>query len=74
MQHGRRRAEEMREAAGMVAEAGFAPFMATATAERHAWVAAWASAEPATTSANGPLPWREVADRMILAQEPPSSA
>jgi 3-hydroxyisobutyrate dehydrogenase-like beta-hydroxyacid dehydrogenase len=69
VQHGRRRAEEMREAAAMVAEAGFAPFMAAATAERHAWVATWAADDPAATSSKLPLPWREVADRMIRAQK-----
>ena len=34
LKHGRRRAEEMREAARTVAEAGVAPLMASATAER----------------------------------------
>ena len=68
VQHGRRRAEEMREAAAMVAEAGFAPYMAAATAERQAWVAAWAEGDPAAKSAKEPPPWREVADRMIRAQ------
>ena len=73
VQHGRRRAEEMREAAAMVTEAGFAPFMAAATAERHAWVAAWAGDDPAAPSSAVPLPWRDVADRMILAQKVPRS-
>lgn len=39
MLHGRRRAEEMREAAKMVEAAGIAPLMASATAERQDWVA-----------------------------------
>jgi len=34
LEHGTRRAEEMREAAHTVAEVGIAPLMATATAER----------------------------------------
>jgi 3-hydroxyisobutyrate dehydrogenase-like beta-hydroxyacid dehydrogenase len=38
-QHGKRRAEEMRECANTVREAGFAPTMAQAIAEKHQWVA-----------------------------------
>ena len=34
-QHGKRRAEEMREAANTVDDAGFSPLMATAIAEKH---------------------------------------
>src|SRR5262245_989717 len=44
LEHGVRRAEEMREAAKTVAEAGVAPLMASATAEREDWVAAFKSA------------------------------
>lgn len=40
LEHGTRRAEEMREAAKTVAEAGLVPLMASATAEREAWAAA----------------------------------
>jgi 3-hydroxyisobutyrate dehydrogenase-like beta-hydroxyacid dehydrogenase len=39
VQHGRRRAEEMCEAAETVREIGLAPWSAAATAERQAWVA-----------------------------------
>ncbi|MEP6971951.1 MAG: DUF1932 domain-containing protein, partial [Betaproteobacteria bacterium] len=39
VQHGQRRAEEMREAAHSVAEAGFEPFMARAIADKQQWVA-----------------------------------
>lgn len=39
VQHGRRRAEEMREAAETVREIGLSPWSAAATAERQAWVA-----------------------------------
>ena len=39
VQHGKRRAEEMREAANTVREAGFEPWMASAIAEKHDWVA-----------------------------------
>jgi 3-hydroxyisobutyrate dehydrogenase-like beta-hydroxyacid dehydrogenase len=44
LEHGVRRAEEMREAAKTVAEAGVAPLMASATAEREDWAAAFKSA------------------------------
>ena len=39
VQHGQRRAEEMREAANTVREAGFEPIMATAIADKQQWVA-----------------------------------
>jgi 3-hydroxyisobutyrate dehydrogenase-like beta-hydroxyacid dehydrogenase len=39
LEHGVRRAEEMREAARTVAEAGIEPLMASATAERQDWAA-----------------------------------
>ena len=44
LEHGVRRAEEMREAAKTVAEAGVAPLMASATAEREDWAAAFKAA------------------------------
>lgn len=44
LEHGVRRAEEMREAAKTVDEAGVAPLMASATAEREDWAAAFKSA------------------------------
>jgi len=40
LEHGTRRAEEMRESAKTVAEAGVEPLMTTATAEREDWAAA----------------------------------
>ena len=43
-QHGKRRAEEMREVANTVREAGFEPFMAAAIAGKHDWMAAQARA------------------------------
>ena len=39
VQHGKRRAEEMRESANTVQEGGFAPVMASAIAEKQDWVA-----------------------------------
>jgi 3-hydroxyisobutyrate dehydrogenase-like beta-hydroxyacid dehydrogenase len=44
LEHGVRRAEEMREAAKTVAEAGLDPLMASATAEREQWAAAFRDA------------------------------
>ena len=45
LQHGHRRAEEMREAVRTVAEAGFEPWMSRGSAERQAWAAAYAEAQ-----------------------------
>ncbi len=39
VQHGKRRAEEMREAAVTVKDAGFTPSMSSATADKHDWIA-----------------------------------
>ena len=44
LQHGRRRAEEMREAARTVAEAGFEPWMSEGIVARQQWAAGQASA------------------------------
>lgn len=44
LEHGTRRAEEMREAARTVAEAGVAPTMSAAIAERQDWAAAYRDA------------------------------
>jgi 3-hydroxyisobutyrate dehydrogenase-like beta-hydroxyacid dehydrogenase len=44
LQHGRRRAEEMREVARTVAEAGVEPWMSRGCAERQSWAAAHADA------------------------------
>ncbi len=44
LEHGTRRAEEMREAAKTVAEAGLTPWMSQATADRQAWAPAYADA------------------------------
>jgi len=45
VQHGRRRAEEMREAAGMVAAVGLEPSMSTACAARQEWASGFAGLE-----------------------------
>lgn len=44
LEHGTRRAEEMREVARTMAEAGLDPHMSSATAERQAWAPQFASA------------------------------
>jgi 3-hydroxyisobutyrate dehydrogenase-like beta-hydroxyacid dehydrogenase len=63
VQHGKRRAEEMREAAATVREAGLEPFMASAIADRQAWVAALA-ANGVFADAPTDGGWRDFADRI----------
>ncbi len=67
VQHGKRRAEEMREAANTVKEAGFEPFMATAIADKQQWVADQAAAGVFADLASGAKPanWQAYADRLI---------
>ena len=66
VQHGKRRAEEMREAANTVREAGFEPFMSAAIADKQQWVADCAKA-----GIFEGLPkegrWQDYADRLIAA-------
>jgi 3-hydroxyisobutyrate dehydrogenase-like beta-hydroxyacid dehydrogenase len=61
VQHGRRRAEEMREAAVTVRDVGIAPRMATATADVQAWVTTLRS-EGVFANASPDANWRELAD------------
>ncbi len=68
VQHGKRRAEEMREAANTVREAGFEPFMATAIADKQQWVADCAKAG-VFDGVPKDSPWEEYADRLIEAQK-----
>jgi 3-hydroxyisobutyrate dehydrogenase-like beta-hydroxyacid dehydrogenase len=74
--HGRRRSEEMREAAQTVREAGLAAWSADGTAERQAWVADQADAgvfgarDDEQFASSGD--WRVEADR-ILGRRPASS-
>ena len=63
-QHGRRRAEEMREAANTVREAGFEPLMAAATAEKQDWVAGLA-AQGLFDDVQAAGGWQAYADRLI---------
>jgi len=60
-QHGKRRAEEMREVAVTVREAGLDPHMAAATAERQDWMAKLA-ARGAFAGVGAEAGWREYAD------------
>jgi 3-hydroxyisobutyrate dehydrogenase-like beta-hydroxyacid dehydrogenase len=61
VQHGRRRAEEMREAAVTVGDAGIASRMTTATADVQAWIA-MLRAEGVFASAGADATWRDLAD------------
>ncbi|MDO8457627.1 MAG: DUF1932 domain-containing protein [Burkholderiaceae bacterium] len=68
VQHGKRRAEEMRECANTVSEAGFEPFMATAIAQKHDWVAGLAREGVFDGLPKTPI-WQDYADRMIENQK-----
>ncbi len=59
VQHGRRRAAEVREVAHTVADAGLAPLMATAIAQRQDWLADQVAAGVVP---RGEKEWRKVAD------------
>ncbi len=65
VQHGKRRAEEMAEAARTVEEGVLAPTMTAAISERHAWVAAQRAAGVLTLEMKA---WREHADALIAAK------
>jgi 3-hydroxyisobutyrate dehydrogenase-like beta-hydroxyacid dehydrogenase len=64
VEHGKRRAEEMREAANTVREAGFEPFMPTATADKQQWVADLAGQGVFKGIAKD-APWQDYADRLL---------
>jgi 3-hydroxyisobutyrate dehydrogenase-like beta-hydroxyacid dehydrogenase len=64
VQHGKRRAEEMRESANTVQEAGFEPYMATAIAQKHDWVAGLARDGVFDGLPKSSI-WQDYADRMI---------
>ena len=68
-QHGQRRAEEMRESAHTVREAGFQPFMAAAIAEKQQWVADEAKAGVLVGVPKG-APWQAYADALLAARKP----
>lgn len=66
-QHGKRRAEEMREAANTVREAGFEPWMAAAIAGKHDWVAQQ-SRDGVFDGMATNAPWQDFADRLLNAR------
>jgi 3-hydroxyisobutyrate dehydrogenase-like beta-hydroxyacid dehydrogenase len=68
VQHGQRRAEEMRESANTVREAGFEPVMTAAIASKHQWVADQAQAGVFAGVAKGAR-WQEYADRLLAARK-----
>lgn len=73
IEHGRRRAEEVREVAETVREAGLTPWSAQGTAERQAWVADQADAglfgaRGSAEFARSP-DWRIEADRILAARK-----
>ncbi len=68
IQHGRRRAEEMREAAQTVREVGLEPWSASGTAERQAWIAELAD-QGLLGDRNAPRnDWRLDADRILAVR------
>jgi hypothetical protein len=67
IQHGRRRAEEMREAAETVREAGLEPWSASGTAERQAWVADLADEGVFGGKEAAGGGWRRDADRVLAS-------
>jgi 3-hydroxyisobutyrate dehydrogenase-like beta-hydroxyacid dehydrogenase len=62
--HGKRRSEEMWEAANTVREAGFEPLMTSATAAKQAWVAGLKQAGVFEGLAKD-VPWQDYADRLL---------
>jgi len=68
VQHGQRRAEEMREAANTVREAGFEPLMAAAIADKQQWVADQAKAG-VFDGVGKDAPWQAYADRLLAGRE-----
>jgi 3-hydroxyisobutyrate dehydrogenase-like beta-hydroxyacid dehydrogenase len=63
--HGRRRAEEMREAAETVRELGLEPWSAESTAKRQAWVADLVDRGVLGGPDEGSADWRVDADRIL---------
>ena len=64
VEHGKRRAEEMREAANTVQEAGFTPTMTSAIAEKQDWVATLAKQGVFDGIAKD-ASWQVYADRLL---------
>ncbi|MEJ7930883.1 DUF1932 domain-containing protein [Ramlibacter sp. AN1015] len=70
VQHGKRRAEEMREAANTVREAGFEPLMTAAIADKQQWVADGAARGVFQDIPKGAR-WQDYADRLLGEREQP---
>jgi 3-hydroxyisobutyrate dehydrogenase-like beta-hydroxyacid dehydrogenase len=73
VQHGKRRAEEMRESARTVQEAGFEPVMTRAIAEKQQWVADQAKAglfKDVPKDAPQQGDWQAYADALLAARKP----
>jgi 3-hydroxyisobutyrate dehydrogenase-like beta-hydroxyacid dehydrogenase len=68
VQHGQRRAEEMREAAHTVTETGVQPLMSTAIADKQQWVASMAAAGVFQHLPKNAT-WREYADALLAHTE-----
>ena len=68
VQHGKRRAEEMRESANTVREAGFAPMMTASIADKQQWVADLAKDGAFDGVAKGAR-WQDYADRLLAARK-----
>ena len=68
VQHGQRRAEEMRESANTVREAGFEPFMTAAIADKQQWVADQAKAG-VFEGIDAKGPWQRYADGLIAQRK-----
>jgi 3-hydroxyisobutyrate dehydrogenase-like beta-hydroxyacid dehydrogenase len=67
VQHGQRRAEEMRESANTVREAGFEPTMTGAIADKQQWVADQARAGVFEGVGKGAR-WQDYADKLLAAR------
>lgn len=78
IEHGRRRAEEVREVAATVRDAGLTPWSAAGTAERQAWMADQADAgvfgERAAIGFARSEDWRTEADRILARVKPNNKA
>ena len=64
VQHGKRRAEEMLQAANTVREAGLARTMTAPIAEKHDWIASLAR-EGVFDGVGKDAPWQDYADRLL---------
>ncbi len=72
-QHGLRRAEEMREAAQTVREAGFAPLMTSAIADKQQWMADQARGGTFQGLSKNAR-WQDYADVLLRGNPPPAAA